>query len=167
MKNKSVVYGSVAGALTVVFLLIVYLVDKTLFFSPWVAYSPMLLYIGAMAMASFQTAAATEGSFPWRDALRVGFLTYLVANAWFYIFYYAIHQIDPSLAVLQKEIMREALPEFTKPANLGEAYKKLDEQDFQVSLGQVILGWAQGAIIGFGLAALLALLTRRESHQTA
>lgn len=167
MKNKSVVFGSLAGAVTVVFFLAVYFADKALFFSPWVAYSPLLLYTGAMFWAAIQTREETDGPFPWRDALRVAFLVYLIANAWFYVFYYVIHQIDPSLAVMQKEAMRESLPKFTEPGKLQEAYKKLDEQDFQVSLGQVILGWAQGAILGFGLAALVALITRRDSNKTA
>ena len=162
MKNKSVLFGSIAGLLTVLLFVVIYLIDKPQVFSPWVAYSPILLYIGAMYMAAVKTSEETEGPFPWKDALRVAFLTYLVANAWFYIFYYVVHQADPSLAVLQKEIMREALPMFTEPAKLPEAYKQLDEQNFQISLGQALLGWAQSAILGFGLAALVALVTRRE-----
>ena len=162
MKNKSVLFGSIAGAITVVFFLVVYSIDKKLVFSPWAAYSPLVLYLAAMYLAADRTKKETEGPFPWRDGLRVAFLVYLVANAWFYIFYYVIHQIDPSLAVLQKEIMRESLPRFTPPDKLQDALAKLEEQDFQVSLGQTFLGWAQGAILGFGLAALVALVTRKE-----
>ncbi|MCB9285007.1 MAG: DUF4199 domain-containing protein [Lewinellaceae bacterium] len=162
MKNKSVLFGSIAGIVTIAFFIVVYLIDKPLVFSPWIAYSPILLYIAAMYLAGVNTREAVDGPFPWRDALKVAFLTYLVANGWFYLFYYIGHQVDPSLAELQKEIMREALPQYTEPAKLPEAYKQLDEQSFQPSLGQTILGWAQGAILGFGLAALVALLTRRD-----
>lgn len=162
MKNKSVLFGSIAGIVTIAFFIVVYLIEKPLVFSPWIAYSPILLYIAGMYLSSVMTREEIEGPFPWRDALRVAFLTYLIANAWFYFFYYIGHQIDPSLAELQKEIMREALPQYTEPAKLPEAYKQLEEQSFQPSFGQTVLGWAQGAILGFGLAALVAFLTKRN-----
>jgi len=163
MKNKSIIYGSVAGAVTVVFFLIIYLIDKKLLLNPWVAYSPMLVYVAAMYLASSRVREEIEGPFPWKEALRIAFIVFLIASAWFYLFYYVIHLADPSLAVLQKEYARENLSRFIEPGKLQEAYRKLEEQDFQMTLGRAILGWAQGSILGFGLAALIALVTRRES----
>jgi hypothetical protein len=164
MRNRGVLFGSVAGALTVAFYLVLYFFDKDQLLAPWATYAPFAFYIGAMYLASRQSAMEAEGTFPWKDALRMAFLVYLVANAWFYIFYYLVHQFDPSLAEMQKELMRESLPQFTEPAKLPEAYQQLEEQDFQVSLGQTILGWARGAILGFGLAAMVALVTRKETE---
>ena len=162
MGNISVRYGSIAGMLTIAFFVLIYLIDKPLVFNPWVAYSPLLLYIGAMYLAAVNTRDETEGPFLWKDALRIGFLVYLVANAWFYIFYYIGHQADPALIDIQREIMREALPQYTEPAKLPEAYEDLEKMG-PPSLGQILLGWAQGAILGFGLAALVGLVTRRET----
>lgn len=163
MKNKSILYGSVAGAVTVLFFVVIYLIDKKLLLNPWVAYSPMLIYVAAMYLASSKGRETTDGPFPWREALRIAFIVFLVASAFFYVFYYVIHQVDPSLAILQKDYARENLPRIVKPDKLQEAYRTLEEQDFRMTLGRTILGWAQGAILGFGLAALIALLTRRES----
>jgi hypothetical protein len=164
MKNKGVVFGSIAGALTVGFYLVLYFVDKNHLLDPWATYLPFVFYLGAMYMASRQSALETEGPFPWKDALRIAFLVYLVANAWFYAFYYLIHQFDPSLADLQKELMRASLPQYTEPGKLSQAYEELETHDFKVSLGDAIFGWARGAILGFGLAALVALVTRKENH---
>ena len=165
--TKSLVFGTAAGLLTICAYLLAYFLNKDLFFSPWLTYGTFLFYLAAMYWVALQTRDAIEGPFLWKDALRVAFLTFVVAHAWYYVFYYVVHQLDPSLAEMQKELMREALPRFTEPARLPEAYRELDENDFRVTPGMAFFGWAQGAIFGFVLAALVGLITKRDMAQPA
>lgn len=163
MQKNSLLYGSVAGLLTIAVYLAAYASDKNLIFKPWIGYGTYLFYIVAMYYVAVKTRDLTEDAFPWKEALRTAFLTFLVANTVYYLFYYFLHQSDPELAAIQKELVREMLPKISSPEQLKESMKALESDDFRLRPGQALLGWAQGAIFGFALAAAIAVITKRES----
>lgn len=163
MYKNSLLFGSLAGLLTIAAFLAGYFSDKPLVFAPWLTYGTYLFYVGAMYFAAVKTRDLTEGPFPWREALRPAFLTFIVANTVYYLFYYYLHQADPSLAGIQKEIMREMLPQLTTPEQLKKSMEELDRSDFRLTPGGAFLGWARGAIFGFMLAAAIAGGTKRDS----
>lgn len=163
MYKNSLLFGAVAGALTIGTYLAAYYSSKPFVFAPWLIYGTYLYYVAAMYFSASRTRDLTEGPFTWREALRPAFLTFVVANTIYYIFYYFLHQSDPSLAVIQKDIMREALPKLTTPEQLRESMEKLEQSDFRLTPGAAFLGWAQGAIFGFMLAAAIAFGTKRDA----
>ncbi|MFZ2898035.1 MAG: DUF4199 domain-containing protein [Saprospiraceae bacterium] len=163
MLKNSLLFGSVAGVLTIGTYLSAYYSNKPFVFAPWLIFGTYLYYVAAMYFAATRTRDMTEGPFTWREALRPAFLTFIVTNTIYYIFYYILFQSDPSLAVIQKDIMRETLPRLATPEQLKESMEELEKSDFRLTPGVAFLGWAQGAIFGFILAAAIAFGTKRDA----
>ncbi len=159
MKNGALKYGMIAGTGTLCWFLFFYVSDKELMLSPWVYYASFGLYFWAMYAAMRRSLQRGESAF--REVLRTGFVVYLLANLFYYLFYAFINHWDPVLAELQKEMMREWLPSITPKDKLQAALKALEESDFKVRPKDAFFSYMRSAIGGFVLAAGLAWLTLR------
>jgi Ca2+/Na+ antiporter len=161
MNKSGLKYGLIAGVATIVYLLVFYFISKKAMVGPWVFYSTLVIYLAAMILAARERKSILKEQFSVREGLQAAFLTYVIANAFFYVFYYVIQQSDPSLAELQKEAMREYLPHVTPKNKLGRALKDLEDTDLTITPGGAVFGFARGTILGFLLALGVAFGVKR------
>lgn len=157
-------YGIFAGLAVVLYFLLFYWIDKGLMLHWTVFYGSTLIYVLAMFWAARSLREQQGGQLHFREGLRAAFLTFLVANVFYYLFYYIIYQLDPTLVELQREALREFLPNITTKDRLQQALRDLDERDLNVYPAATLFGYARSAIGGFILAVLIALLARNSDE---
>lgn len=153
-------YGAIAGVVVVLYTLVFYAIDKKLMLSGLVSYGSLIFYIAAQYLAIARYKKESGGKLDFREGLRLGFLTYLIANAVFYVFYYFLHQYDASLAAIQKATMLENLPRFVPEEGMAQARQEVETYDFTFGLSELFFGYARGAIAGFSLAAGIAYMLK-------
>lgn len=154
-------YGLLAGAARVALFLLLFFLNKEWMLSYTVYYLSVLLVIIAMYLATSREGELAE-TYPTQAALRTAFLTFVVANAVFYSFYFIIHQLDPSLAEIQKEMARAFYPMITPKDQLETALEALEKTDFTLTLSQTLFRYARSLIAGFILAGGIGYVTRRN-----
>ena len=107
----------------------------------------MILYLVLMYRA---VKSAAPGDF--RSALQPAFLTFVVANALFYLFYYLLFGVfDPGLVDLQRETM-------VSDPRFGQAF---ENYDLKVTLGNTFFRYCYSLIGGFILSLGVAAAGRR------
>ena len=101
-RKISLKYGLIAGGSVVLYFLLFYFLDKENFFKTWVASVSLIIYVIFMAKAVSDQRTAQEDIISLRDAISVAFLTFIIANIVYYIFYYFLMQSDPELVAMFK-----------------------------------------------------------------
>ncbi len=146
--DPSLRYGIVAGVGAVAYFLLFYFVNKPLFFSPWVWWSSLLIYIWAMT-----TVARPEGGPDLKRGLSRSFTVFVIGNAIFFLFYYLMMvEIDPQLVALQKELL------ISHPMYDGNP----KEMDIDLTPGKIFFNYSYSLIGGFLLAFVIAGLLNRK-----
>ncbi len=148
MKQASIRYGLIAGVGVVAYFLLFYLIKPGLVLNPYVWWISLIIYLWAMLQA-----AKSEGeSDSFLSFLKPAFAVFVMANAFFYCFYYYLFGVfDPSLVDLQREMM-EANP---------RAPENLDEIDLSVTFNKVFFAYCSSLIAGFLYALGIAYLARQ------
>ncbi len=154
-------YGLLAGAARVVLFVALFFISKEWMLSYSAYYLSVFLVLVAMYLAT-RKEGETADSYPTQAALRTAFLAFVVANGVFYSFYYIIHQLDPSLAEIQKQMARDFYPMITPKDQLDTVLKELDKTDFTLTLSQTLFRYARSLIAGFILASGIGYVTRRN-----
>ncbi|MCB0608428.1 MAG: DUF4199 family protein [Lewinellaceae bacterium] len=140
-------FGAIAGTATVVLFLLFYWIDRPLVNHPALWWGSMILYLVFMYRA---VKSAAPGDF--RSALQPAFLTFVVANALFYLFYYLLFGVfDPGLVDLQRETM-------VSDPRFGQAF---ENYDLKVTLGNTFFRYCYSLIGGFILSLGVAAAGRR------
>jgi len=98
-------------------------------------------------------------------ALKPAFLTYLIGNLIYVLFYYVLFNfIDPGLEEVQKELTMDAMEKIG--GLLGEdgmeaAIEQIENQDFSFGLGKALWTFAFSLIFpGFVSAAIIAAIMK-------
>ncbi len=162
-RNLYIKYGVIGGVATVALLLLFYAIGKEWMLHPAVQWSSLSVYAAFMYAAGRQAVAqlGNPESGATIPVLRATFAVFLIINAIYYVFYYILHQADPTLAVYQKEQYLEVIRRFTPPEKLETELERITQADFSATPGKLLMGYAQGAIGGFVLAFLTAFLASR------
>ena len=163
VENPGVRFGLIAGFATLVLFAVTYLIDRTLVVNPLVYYGSLAIFLFAIFRAIRTESIRLKTHVAWRDALRIGFTVYVLANLIFWVGYYTLHQYDPSLVEIQREMMREWYPRIIPKDQLAESLRNLENADLRLTFSKASLGFARGAIAGFIWAALFATLHRRDT----
>lgn len=163
LENPAVKNGIIAGLASAAIILLFYLVSPRMVFtiSAWIT---TILFIVFMVQSVKSEKSASEFT-PFGEALKPAFLTYVIANLIYVIFYYVLFNfIAPELTGMQKEIAMEAME---KLGNLvGEdametAIDQLQTQDFTFTIKSAAWTFAWGLIFpGFIIAAIIALVMK-------
>lgn len=115
-----------------------------------------------MLLALLRVKGRQGGVLPFRQALQIGFTTFVIANLLFFAFYYYLFTTDLSLLdiqVQQSKDFAETLPNGTQGK---KELLNLTAEDIKVTLGGIITKFAYGALGGFLISALLAVLVKQE-----
>ncbi len=138
-----------AGVGVVAYFLLFYFVDRPLFFSPWVWWSSLLLYLWAM----IRVAQPEEDQPDLRRGLSRAFTVYVIANAIYFLFYYLLLvEVDPAMLDLQRELV------INHPMYEG----KPEDLDLDLTPGKIFFNYSYSLIGGFFLALVVAGLLNRK-----
>ncbi len=142
--------GIITGLAIVAWLVIFYLIDRSLAVNPFVTWGTLLVAGFGMAAAVRAERRAGGDRISKREALRTAFLVYVLAMLCYFVFYYVLlNYIDPSLIELQKQAMIEA----------GRSVEGID---FSMTLGKAVSGYVISLLGGFLIAYLMASVMKRE-----
>lgn len=151
--NLAIRYGLAAGIGTVAYFLLFYLISPRYMLAYWVWWSSIIIYVVAMVKSIKDEMARSRSSFGFREGLRASFLTFIIANAVFYLFYYLLFSVfDPQLVEMQRELMQNS------PGLAGG----MEGKSFEVTPGKTFFVFSYTLIGGFILSLVLAGLIVRN-----
>ncbi len=140
--------GWLAGGISILVFVLLYFVQPAAFLHPVAWWSSLLIYLFFMYRAVQPAAALT-----FRDNVRDPFLTFLLANGLFYLFYYImLSYLAPDLQDLQWELLQAS----------GQLPPDADKADYISTLPGIFLQYARSLVFGFGLAAAVTWAKRRQ-----
>jgi hypothetical protein len=158
-RKISLKYGLIAGGSVVLYFLLFYFLDKESMLKMWVSGSSLFLYVIFMAKSVSDQRGLQEDIISFREAISVAFLTFIIANAVYYVFYYFIMKSDPELVEMLRQASIEFYQQFLADRNPVEVEKSFE--GFEVDVSSVLLSFARGAIGGFILSIIIAGAMRR------
>ena len=142
--------GWLAGGVAILFFAVIYMVDKVLFLNPVLWWASTVIYFFFMYRA---VQPAEDLTF--RDNIRDPFLTFVLANGLFYLFYYLMLSfIDPVLQDIQWEMLQES----------GQLPDGATQEKAAPSFMGILLQYARSLIFGFGFAAAVTWIKRRQAN---
>ena len=160
--SRSIIGGVAAGALTILLFYGLYRWDKEVMLSLSVYWGSLLIYVIAILLVLLRIKSIEGGILPFRQAVQHGFITFLIANAIFFVFYYLLFTSDTSLIEIQYQQLKDYVDTLPKGDWGREQMEQTKLEDLKVTFTDTCLRYARGAIGGFFLSAALALLTRQE-----
>ena len=158
-RKISLKYGQMAGGSVVLYFLLFYFLDKESMLKIWVAASSILIYVFFMAKAVSNQRMLQEDIISFREAISVAFITFIIANAIYYIFYFIILKTNPGLVEILKQMSIDFYQKILANQNPAEIEKSFE--GFEVNLSTIVLSFARGAIGGFILSLIIAGTMRR------
>jgi len=160
--NLSIRYGILAGISVILYMLVFYWYDVKVMLGPSVFWSTTLLFIVGMFFAAREERKVRE-FMTFREVLPVAFVTYLVANLFFYDFLYILFNfVDSSLPELQRQVSLEAIQESGFTEYVEEAIEEIEKMPAEFTLGQAFFDYVRSAIFGFLLSLIIAGLVRNK-----
>ncbi len=160
--NLSIRYGVLAGVCVVLYMLVFYFYDVKVMLGPSVFWSTTLLFIVGMFFAAREERKKRE-FMTFREVLPVAFVTYLVANLFFYDFVYILFNfVDASLPELQRQVSIETAQASGFTELIEEAIEEIEKTPAEFTLGQAIFDYIRSAIFGFILSLMIAAVTRNK-----
>ncbi|MBK7938351.1 MAG: DUF4199 family protein [Lewinellaceae bacterium] len=171
MKNPGVRYGLTGGIVVIFYYALLYFAKKDLFLNPWLQWAGMAIYLLLMYRAAREDCSKNGTARDFREVLRTPFITFLLINLLYWLFYYSLHLADPALlqmeAAAQVQYLKDQLAAGTgdpQQANeLREQIQYLEQSGMALPLGHVLLRMGLGALGGFALSAGIAAILRSEN----
>lgn len=175
LSNPGIRYGLLGGAVVVFYFLLLYLIRPGLFLSPLLQWTSLGFYALFMWQAC-RTDCLTHGTArDFREMLRIPFVTFLVINLCYWLFYYALHLYDTGLVHTELTMELNGLKSQLE-AGLGDPQQansfrdRINELESLLQkppmqpVGPILTRMCIGAVGGFGLAAGVAALIRNKSQ---
>ena len=166
-------YGFLGGVVVIFYFTLLYVAKQNLFLSPLLQWSSLVFYVFFMWKAAQEDCVIYGTDRDFREVVRTPFVTFLLINLCYWLFYYGLHLYDPGLLQAEMNLELDMLKGQLN-AGLGdpEQANKFREriQDLEriiqspqpQPLGPVMMRMCVGAIGGFVLAAGVAALVRRQ-----
>jgi hypothetical protein len=172
--NPGIRYGLLGGAVVVIYFLVLYVIKPAFFLSPLLQWGSMGFYLLFMWQAAKTDCEAKGISRDFREILRVPFVTFLLINLCYWIFYYALHLFDTGLVQAEMTIEMNTISAQIQagvgdPQQANVLRERLAELDKLLEtpppqpLGPVVTRMFIGALGGFGLAAGIAAIFRSKA----
>ncbi|MBN8681242.1 MAG: hypothetical protein J0L99_01255 [Chitinophagales bacterium] len=173
MKNIANRNGFMGALVVVLFYTMIYFVKKELLLNPWIQWGPMVFYVAFMYKAQQEDCALYGAERDFRAMVRIPFITFILINLGYWLWYYASHLADPSLITQEIQVVLSDL-EQQLSAGTGDPqqandirmqiaeHKKVIEAP-TMPLLPVVTRMAFGSIGGFLLAALLTAIKRMNN----
>lgn len=166
-KQKTLVYGLIAGSATIGYFLLFYFIQPRLFFSLGVQWASLLIFIGCMVLAVRNgRRLAGEGQYPWQLGLRAAFAVYVLAAVMYHLFYYLLYNYGgPELAAIQEDVVMENLSKYQNVVgeqNAEHLRRDIQQAGIALTPGAALMALARSIIGGFVLSLIIGYLMRKE-----
>jgi len=149
--------GVIGGLTAVVVSLLFYVVDTRTFLS-FSGFLVWIIYIVFVVKATREQKRLVD-HFDFKEALKTGFLAYVIASLFYVVFYYVLSNfVDPGLVEIQREIAVSAIEKMS--SIMGEegteaALEGIESQDMTFTLKSALLTFAGGLIFPGIIFALI------------
>ena len=166
-RQKTLVYGLIAGSATIGYFLLFYFIQPRLFFSLSVQWASLLIFIGFMVLAVRNgRRLAGEGQYPWQLGLRAAFTVYVLAAMMYHLFYFLLYNYGaPELASIQEEVLMENLTRYKDVVgerNAENLQRDIRQTGIALTPGTALMALARSIIGGFVLSLIIGYLMRKE-----
>jgi uncharacterized membrane protein len=162
-ENPAIRNGVLAGIGASVYILLLYLVNAKMIFGA-AAFVTTVIFIFLM-VRSVKAEKQVSDHTSFSDALKPAFLTYVIANLIYIVFYYVlVNFIAPELMEMQKTMAMEMLEKMS--GFLGEdameaAIEQMEARDFDFGIKTALWTFSWGLIFpGFIIAAIIAAVMK-------
>lgn len=151
MLRQGIFWGIGLGICTVIIYLLAYLISPAYFLSSIVYWATWIMYL--LVIYRLSQKAVEQGVVTFQGIIRPLFVTYLVANAIYYIFYYVmVYEVDANLLQIQQQQMVQGLAELN-----------IESTDLQAfTWKNYFFTYIQSAIGGFIVAASIAYSQKHD-----
>ena len=167
-ENPAVRNGVIGGLTAVVASLLFYIADTKMFLS-FSGFLVWIIYIFFVSKATRED-KRTSDHFEFKDALKTGFLTYVIASLFYIVFYYVLSNfVDPGLIEMQREIAIEAIEKMS--GMLGEegteaALANIENQDMTFGIKTALITFAGGLLFPGIIIALIVAAVLKDPKPT-
>lgn len=164
MKKLGITYGILTGLAIVGYLLIFYFVDKSSFRGLTATWSSLLIYIVGMFIAVV-AARKMEVADLSISMIQVGMIVWLIANAFYYIFFYSMMMYDAELLEIHQQTTHNDMLEFYKDS--ADYLKQIKENklaDYTPTIRGSIFQYMKGIIGGFVFSLMIAEIVKRKTR---
>jgi hypothetical protein len=149
MQQTGLKYGIITGIGTALYLYVFYSIDKGNAINPFVNLGSLLVVVIGMVMACVRQRSDNDGKLSRKEALKTSFTVAIFSGLFFYGFMYLLFKyIDPSLNELLQQQAATAEP-------------SLQNRPYELSLANVVMGYAFSLIYGFLLSLMVAYFLKR------
>jgi Protein of unknown function (DUF4199) len=157
MKQKILIYGTMAGITLIGYFLLFYYSDKNTMLGQSVQLSSYLIYALFMFLA-----VKSVGHLDFKTVLRTAFGVFVVTNLCYYVFDFVLfNTMDKSLADLQKTMMIDYYTANIKTVQeTKEMRDNITNGNFH-NVSSLAFGFAKGTIGGFLLAVIISFLVKK------
>lgn len=130
--------------------------------TPLIYWGTLLFYLLAMLGGNLVWKNSHKGILPFRKAVQLGFVSFLIANLIFFAFYYWIFNSDPELVEIQLKMMQEFAESYPVGSEARTQLESVEITSSDITFGHCVNKYLRGALGGFLIAVLIALLVKQE-----
>jgi len=162
--TKPQYFGLLAAALSIIFYLLLYLLDKQLIINPFVKSLRYPIFIACAWTAVGKYRSIMEDKSALASWIRPAFITFIIASAVFAIFEFVLFRfIDHDLYKMSAEYLNEHFPEIQPKGVPGRTNTKAPVSiDEAVSISRTIFSLAREVVVGFIFSAIIGLIWRNK-----
>lgn len=170
MNNPGFKYGTQLGIASIIIYLLCYTIDKHMLYS--MAFGPIIgivLPVFFMVLAVKAAKIMQEGFISFGEALSPAFLTFIIGTLMSVVFSYVMTtMVDPSLQEIAKEAalaqVNNMAEIFGVDAGEMEQIELAIEDNVDVGLGKILLGWAFNLIFpGILIALIISAIMKKNN----
>lgn len=166
-------YGLLGAVVVVFYFALLYVAKQDLFLRPLLQWGSLVFYLFFMWKAAGEDCAANGTTRDFRELVRTPFVTFLLINLGYWLFYYGLHLYDPSLLQAEMSFELQNLKEqltagLGDPEQANQYRERIQELEKYIQspqpqpLGPVLTRMCVGALGGFVLAAGVAAVVRQK-----
>ncbi|MBK7094140.1 MAG: DUF4199 domain-containing protein [Saprospiraceae bacterium] len=166
MGNPSVKNGLMGAGVAIIIYLILWLIDPTSYlkFGSWIG---LVIALFFMYRAAKEARDLNGGFIEFAELFKVTFIMIVIMTAITSFFAYILFNfIDPNLIEVQKQIVTESIEKMS--GMMGEdaaaaMAEKMEEQDYNLTIGKLLQGWAIGLVLWAIAAAIMSAIMKKKN----
>jgi hypothetical protein len=168
MGNPSVKNGLMGAGVAIIVYLILWLIDPTSYlkFGSWIG---LVIALFFMYRAAKEARDLNGGFIEFAELFKVTFIMIVIMTAITSLFAYILFNfIDSNLIEIQKQIVAESMEKMSGMLGedkMAEITEKLEEQDYSLTIGKLIQGWAIGLILWAIAAAIMSAIMKKKNPE--
>ncbi|MGE5356867.1 MAG: DUF4199 domain-containing protein [Deltaproteobacteria bacterium] len=167
MGNPSIKNGLLGAAIAIIVYLILLLVDPALYlkFGSWLGLLVGLFFIYRTAR---EARDLNGGYIEFAVLFKATFIMVVIMTTITALFGYILFNfIDPNLVEVQKQIISESMEKLSGVMGedaAAEMTEKLEEQDYSLTIGKLLQGWAFGLVLWAIPSVIFSAIMKKKNQ---